>query len=145
MIDPKSVFLAQSDTTVGFLSQDRTKLNRIKQRDENKPCIVCVSSLHVKPIRVSKTYKNLVRRSYKTTFILQNGFSFRVVKDELHKNFIRPYGWFYSTSANKTNEKFDIDFAKKNADIIVEDERGFFEAKPSVILKIGKKRVKKIR
>jgi hypothetical protein len=51
----------------------------------------------------------------------------------------------YSTSANETGKSFDIDFAKSKADIIIENEKGFFEGMPSVIIKLGKKRLKRVR
>lgn len=139
------VFLAQSDTTVGLLSLDKTKLNKIKNRPLEKPCIECVSSLHVRSIRVPNRYKNLVRRAKKTTFILPNGYSFRVIKDSLHVEFIRKFGAIYSTSANKTNKHFDFKFAYDVSNVVVFDERDFFEAPPSKVLKIGKDRLRKLR
>jgi len=139
------VYLAQSDTTVGLLSSDKTKLNKIKNRPLNKPCIECLNSLYTKNIRISKRYKNLVRRSQKITFVLQNGYSFRVVKNSLHIDFLGKFEALYSTSANETNKQFDFNFAYDVSDVIVEDERGLFETAPSRILKIGKVKVKKIR
>lgn len=139
------VFLAQSDTTVGLLSLDKTKLNKIKNRPLDKPCIECISSLHVRNLRVPNRYKNLVRRACKTTFILQNGHSFRVVKNSLHVNFLDKFKAIYSTSANETNKHFDFKFAYGVSDVIVEDKRGFFENPPSPILKLGKTKVKRIR
>ena len=47
------IFLVQSDTTVGFLSQDSDKLCKIKKRDNNKPFLVAVDSY--------KSLKNLTR------------------------------------------------------------------------------------
>ena len=41
--------------------------------------------------------------------------------------------------------KADKDFAISNADILVEDQRDFFETKASRILKISKKRLKILR
>ncbi|MDR0468246.1 MAG: Sua5/YciO/YrdC/YwlC family protein [Campylobacteraceae bacterium] len=139
------VYLAQSDTTVGLLSSDKIKLNKIKNRPPNKPCIECLCSVHTKNIRVPKEHKNLVRRSHKTTFVLQNGYSFRIVKNSLHADFLEKFGNIYSTSANETNKHFDFNFAYNVSDVIVEDERSLFEAYPSQILKIGKNKIKKIR
>jgi tRNA A37 threonylcarbamoyladenosine synthetase subunit TsaC/SUA5/YrdC len=139
------IYLAQTDTTVGFLSKDKSALNAVKKRPLDKPCILCTASLKELPSRVPSRYKNFVRRAKKTTFILQNGFSFRVVKEGAHAKFLKKTGAMYSTSANETGKSFDMDFAKSKADIIVDETKGFFEGKPSTILKLGKKRVKKIR
>lgn len=140
------VFLAQTDTTVGFLSHNEIKLNKIKKRDDNKPCIECLTSLHVRNMRIPEKYKNYARRAQKITFILKNGYSFRVVKDTAHKNFLNKFGGFmYSTSANKTDDSFDLLFCLKTANIIVEDDRGLVENQASKIIKLGRKRARKIR
>jgi tRNA A37 threonylcarbamoyladenosine synthetase subunit TsaC/SUA5/YrdC len=139
------IYLAQTDTTVGFLSKDKRALNAVKNRPLDKPCILCTASFKELPSRVPNRYKNLIRRAKKTTFILQNGFSFRVVKTGAHAEFLKKMGAMYSTSANETGKSFDINFAKVKADIIIENEGGFFEGKPSTILKLGKKKIKKVR
>ncbi|MDR0666256.1 MAG: Sua5 YciO YrdC YwlC family protein [Campylobacteraceae bacterium] len=139
------IYLAQTDTTAGFLSKDKEALNRLKKRPLDKPCILCLASFSEIVPRIPSRYKNLVRRAKKTTFILQNGFSFRLVKEGAHAKFLRKTGAMYSTSANETGKSFDINFAKSKADVIIEDERGFFEGAPSAILKLGKKKIKKIR
>jgi tRNA A37 threonylcarbamoyladenosine synthetase subunit TsaC/SUA5/YrdC len=141
----KLVFLAQSDTTAGLLSSNKAKLNKIKKRPSDKPCIECISSLQVRNLRVPKMHKNAVRRAQKTTFILQNGYSFRVVKNSLHISFLEKFHALYSTSANETNKHFSLDFAKNVSNVIVEDERGFFEAPPSKVLKLGKTKIKRVR
>ncbi|MDR3177602.1 MAG: Sua5 YciO YrdC YwlC family protein, partial [Campylobacteraceae bacterium] len=128
-----------------FLSKSKELLNSIKKRPLDKPCILCAASFKELLPRVSNKHKNLVRRAKKTTFILSNGFSFRVVRDGAHAEFLRKTGWLYSTSANESKKRFDIEFAKSKADVIVEDERGFFEGKPSMILKLGTNRLKKVR
>jgi len=75
-----------------------------------------------------------------------NGKSFRVVnKSSDFYDFIHKFGILYSTSANKTAEKFDKDFATIGADILVEDKRGFYETQASTIIKLSKKSFKKIR
>ncbi|MDR2100401.1 MAG: Sua5 YciO YrdC YwlC family protein [Campylobacteraceae bacterium] len=139
------IYLVQTDTTVGFLSKDMKALNTAKSRPLDKPCILCSASFRELGVKVPRRYKNLVRRAKKTTFIISNGLSFRVVKEGAHAAFLKKMGAMYSTSANETNKRFDIDFAKSKADVIVEDERGFFEGAPSMILKLGKKKLKKIR
>jgi len=44
-----------------------------------------------------------------------------------------------------TSKTFEETYAKKKADIIVEDSRGFYEANPSSLLKINNKKVRKLR
>lgn len=146
-MNPNKIYLIQTDTTVGFLSQDKEKLNKIKNRPLNQPVLIEVDSLNIlkKFTRVPNKFKNRVRRSKKTTFIYHNKKSFRVVKDENHLEFLKKFNWMYSTSANLTGGKFDEKWAKSVADIIVEDKRGLFEGKASKIYKIGKNKIKKIR
>jgi len=146
-MNPNKIYLVQTDTTVGFLSQNREKLNKIKNRPADQPVLREVDRLETLKsfVRVPGKYKKRVRRAEKTTFIYPNGESFRVVKDEKHLEFLKKFKWMYSTSANKTGEKFDEQWAKITADIIVEDKRGFFEGEASKIYKINNKRIKKIR
>lgn len=139
------IYLAQTDTTAGFLSQDLEKLNRIKNRPLNQPCLICVSQFSVlKNIsRVPKKYRNLVRRSKKTTFIYPNSQAIRVVKDHPHARLLDKLGWAYSTSANPHKKAFNIEFAMANADIIIDTK--FTQAPASKIYKISKTNIKKIR
>ena len=51
----------------------------------------------------------------------------------------------YSTSANITGEKFDKEWAMKQADIVIENEKGLFEGEASKIYKINNFKIKKIR
>ncbi len=141
------IFLAQTDTTVGFLSKDLRKLNLAKKRDINTLCIKCVGSLcelnlHV---RVPKKYKNLIRRAKKTTFIYPNLQSFRVIKSSPHKEFVQKHRWLYTTSANLTGQRFDEKYAREVADEVIECEGGFFETKPSNMYKLSRYKLKKIR
>ena len=94
------VFLAQTDTTVGFLSTSKERLAKIKKRKPNQPFILCVSDLEKlkKLTRVPKKHKKLVRRSVKTTFIYPDNEAIRVVKDEKHKKLLHPFDFLYSTS-----------------------------------------------
>ena len=141
------VYLAQSDTTAGFLSQNSFKLASCKKRDPNQPFIICVDSFKTlnKFTRVPKQFKSKVRRAKKTTFIYPSNRAIRVVKDEKHLKFLKKFGWMYSTSANETKKKFDFDYAKTKVDVVVEDKRSFFENTPSKIVKMGKKNLKCIR
>jgi tRNA A37 threonylcarbamoyladenosine synthetase subunit TsaC/SUA5/YrdC len=146
-MNPNKIYLTQTDTTVGFLSQNKEKLNKIKNRPINQPILIEIDSLNTlkKFTRVPNMFKNRVRRRKKTTFIYPNKKSFRVVKDEKHLEFLKKFNWMYSTSANLTGGKFDEKWAKSVADIIVEDKRGLFEGKASKIYKLGKNKMKKIR
>ena len=146
-MSPYKIYLVQTDTTVGFLSQNAKKLAFVKKRDYKKPFLISVDSfLTLKNfVRAPKKYKKWIRRAKKTTFIYPNKKALRVVCEKNHKEFIKKFGWMYSTSANEANKNFDEAFARKSADIIVEDERGFFEGKPSSLIKIGKKKAKKLR
>jgi tRNA A37 threonylcarbamoyladenosine synthetase subunit TsaC/SUA5/YrdC len=144
---PFKIYLAQTDTTVGFLSQNKEKLNYIKNRPLNQPILREVDSLETLKnfVRVPEIHRNRVRRSKKTTFIFPNGESFRVVKDNKHLEFLKKFKWMYSTSANLHGKSFNEKWAREAADVIVEDRRGFFEGKASNIYKISKNRIKKIR
>jgi len=81
------------------------------------------------------------RRNKKTTFVYPNQKAIRVITQKRHLLFLKKFGWMYSTSANLSGKKFDINFALKNADVIVRDKKGFFEDKVSRIIKLGKKRM----
>ena len=139
------IYLTQTDTTVGFLSQNKEKLNKIKNRPLNQKVLREVDSLDTlkKFVRVPNKFKKYVRRAKKTTFIYPNGESFRVVKDKKHLEFLKKFKWMYSTSANLTGKSFDEDWAKNIADIIV--GKDFFEGKPSTIYKLSKTKIKKVR
>ncbi len=146
-MNPKNIYLVQTDTTVGFLSQDKKKLNEIKKRNINKPILREVDSLESlkRFVRVPKKFRKRIRRAKKTTFIFPNKESFRVVKDKSHLRFLKKFRWMYSTSANIHGEKFDEKWARCVADTIVEDKRGFKEKKASFIYKISFSRIKRIR
>ena len=146
-MNPNKIYLTQTDTTVGFLSQNKEKLNTLKKRPKNKKILKEVDSLNTlkKFTRVPKEHKNRVRRAKKTTFIYPNGESFRVVRDIRHLEFLRKFKWMYSTSANLHGQKFDEKWARDKADIIEEDKRGLYEGEASRIYKLGKRKIKRIR
>jgi len=146
-MNPQLVFLVQTETTVGFLSQNSKKLAVSKQRNKKQPFIRCVDSLQTLKefTRVPKKFKNRVRRSDKTTFIYPNGEALRVVKDNEHLKFLKKLKWAYSSSANLTSKTFKVSYAKQKADIIVEDSRGFFESTPSSMIKINYNKMRRLR
>lgn len=147
-MDASKVYLAQTDTTVGFLSQDDKKLSCIKQRPQTQKTLQVVESFETlkTQVRVPQKFKNLIRRAKNTTFIYPNQSSFRVVdSSNLHHNFIKKFKVMYSTSANLTQHHFDENFAKKSCDVIVEDKNGFFEATSSRLIKLSCTKIKRLR
>lgn len=140
------LFLAQSDTTLGFLSQDASKINLAKGR-ENQKILIEVDSLATLRhfTRIPQKYKNFIRRSKKTTFIYPKGEAIRVIKDPLHLRFLSPMQWAYSSSANPTKESYNLCFAQEKAEVIIKDQRGFFEGRASKIYKVNAHRLKRIR
>ena len=141
------VFLIQTDTTVGLLSKDTKKIAFIKQRDTKKPFLKSVATFCElkKEIRIPKKFKKIIRRKKRTTFIYPNSKAIRVVQDNHHKYFLKRFGWMYSTSANKTGCKFDFGYIKDRVDIIVYEDIGFSQNTPSPLLKIGRKKMRRIR
>jgi tRNA A37 threonylcarbamoyladenosine synthetase subunit TsaC/SUA5/YrdC len=147
-VDREKVYLAQSDTTVGFLSSDDKNLSRIKQRSTKQKTLQVVDSFKTlkQNTRIPNRFKNKIRRSKKTTFIYPNGDSYRVVfSDNQHHNFIKKVKKMYSTSANITKQNFEEEFAKDNSDIDVVCQKNYFEGKPSTIIKLHKIQSIKIR
>ncbi len=142
------VYLVQTDTTVGFSSFNDEKLSFIKQRPTSKKILHTVDSFKTlnQNTRVPKKFRKIVRNSKKTTYIYPNLKSFRVVsKDCKFYDFISKFSVLYSISANETTKNFEINYASKNADVIVEDKKGFFETKASTIIKLSKSSLKRLR
>lgn len=139
------IYLAQTDTTAGFLSKDLKELNALKGRAKNQPCLITSAKLSELNClaRIPSRFKNLVRRAKKTTFIYPNIKAIRIVKECTHAKFLEKNGYFYSSSANKHGQKFDEIWARSVADIVVDEI--FFESTPSKIIKLNRKRLKKIR
>lgn len=143
----KKVILAQTDTTVGFLSQDEIKLQNIKSRDSSKPFIKVYKDFKTfinEGNRVPNSKKALVRRSKKTTFIVNN-ISFRVAEYKKDSNILRKLTWSYSTSANESGKNFNRVFCESKADIIIEDNSSLYEGAPSSLYKVNSKKIKRLR
>jgi len=141
----EKVFLTQTDTTIGFVSQNAEKLTAIKQRPPHKYYIKAVNSLATLQTftRVPSSQKNRVRRSSKTTFILPDGHSYRLIQDKHHLLLLDRLKWAYTTSANLSAHDYDEEFAKESADVIVEPLQ---ETKQSShIYKLGKQTIQRIR
>jgi len=141
----KQVFLTQTDTTIGFVSQNAERLTAIKQRPPHKFYIKAVNSLQTLKTftRVPSSHKNRVRRAKRTTFILPNGHSYRVIKDTHHLLLLNRLNWAYTTSANLSNQPYDEDFAKEKADIIITPLKQ--NAQASTIYKITHSAIQRIR
>ena len=139
------VFLTTTDTTVGFLSQNANRLTTIKQRPPHKHYIKAVDSLQTLKAhtRVPSSHKNCIRRAHKTTFIMPNGYSYRVVKSAGHLLLLSRLKWAYTTSANLSGERYDERFAQEAADVTVHPLTN--DGSPSVILKLGTHTIKRIR
>ena len=139
------VFLTQTDTTIGFVSQNADKLTSIKQRPPHKHYIKAVNSLAILKTftRVPSSHKNRVRRSRKTTFILPDGHSYRLIQDQHHLLLLDRLKWAYTTSANLSAHAYDEKFAKEVADVIIEPLKQNNQA--SNIYKLGKQIIKRIR
>jgi len=140
------VFLTQTDTTIGFVCQDADKLTTIKQRPPHKFYIKAINNLYTLKTmtRIPKIHRNRIRRSKKTTFILPNGDSYRIIRDKHHLLILNRLKWAYSTSANLSNLSYDENFAKNAADVIIEPLREK-NSKASAIYKLNKNSLKKIR
>lgn len=142
------IYLAQTDTTVGFLCEDYKKLNSIKNRDIEQKVLREVNSFDTLKsfTRIPNKFKSKVRRSKKTTFIYPNQQSFRVVDDAtVHYDFIQKFKVIYSTSANLTNKKFDLQLAQDKSDIIIYTKNDFYETTASNLYKINNQTIKKLR
>jgi len=140
------VILTQTDTTVGFLSQDETKLQTIKQRPSNKPFIKVYKDFKIlkSQLRIPNSQKSSLRRAKKTTFIVKN-IAFRVAIDNLNSTLLRKVRWNYSTSANESAKSFNREFCEEKADIIVEDKNSLFEGQSSKLYKINSKKKVRLR
>lgn len=141
------IILTQTDTTVGFSSQNEEKLKEIKTRASTKPFIKLYQNFKAltdSGVRVPNKQKNRVRRSKKTTFIVKNQ-SFRVAQGNLHSTVLRALKWNYSTSANESGKSFCRNFCEEKADIIIEDKNSLFEGQASKLYKINEKKLKRLR
>jgi tRNA A37 threonylcarbamoyladenosine synthetase subunit TsaC/SUA5/YrdC len=116
-----SLYLTQTDTTIGFASQDSSKIDKAKKRLPNKHYIRAVNSLKTLQqfTRVPQKHKNRLRRSKQTTFIMPNGNSFRVIKDTEHNLLLDRVEWLYSSSANLSGAEYSEIYAKSVTEIIV--------------------------
>jgi tRNA A37 threonylcarbamoyladenosine synthetase subunit TsaC/SUA5/YrdC len=141
----EKVFLTQTDTTIGFVSQNADRLDLLKKRLPNKHYIKAVNSLNTLQsfTRVPQRHKKRVRRANKTTFIMPSGKSYRVIYDKHHLLLIDRLKWAYTTSANLSGLVYDESFARKAADVVIEPLKETKSA--SKIYKLGNYSLKRIR
>ena len=146
-MDAKALYLVQTDTTVGFLSQDGAKLLHVKKRSTKKGFVTVYSdfkSFKKEKNRISNTHKHYVRSAKKTTFISKNRAS-RIVSTGKHHNFLNNFSYMYSTSANLSGEQYSEEFAREKAEIIVQDIEGFNESRASKMIKLSNSRKVRLR
>ena len=138
------IYLVQTNTTIGFLSQNLEKLNKIKNRPSNKKFLRVVSEYSLLP-RIPKKHRKRIRRTpNNNTYVIKNE-AYRVITEPHHREFLKKFKWMYSSSANESGKNFDEEFAIKNADVLVMDKRGYFESEPSKIYKLSKNKIKRLR
>ena len=151
MKDFSPIFLAQSDTTAGFLCQDYKKLNALKGRNLTQNIILTTNSLKKMQsfVRIPKKYKPQVRRFKRVTCIVRSKTSIKSLAIRVvtggHKEFLSFFDGLYSTSANRHKQRFSLEFALSCATFIVLDKRGLKEDKSSSIYRIGSFNKKRIR
>jgi tRNA A37 threonylcarbamoyladenosine synthetase subunit TsaC/SUA5/YrdC len=117
----KLLYLTQTDTTMGFVSQDASKIDHAKKRLPNKHYICVVNSLKTlqKFTRVPTKHKNRIRRTKRTTFIMPNGTSYRVVKETEHNLLLDRVEWLYSSSANLSGAIYNKAYAKEMSEVTI--------------------------
>ena len=141
-----NLYLTPTDTTIGFVSQDASKIDEAKTRLPNKHYIRVVDSLATLKsfTRVPTAHKNRVRRAKRMTFIIPNGLSFRVVKDTEHNLLLNRVKWFYSSSANLSGAQYNEAYAKSVSEVVVSSPTGS-DGKASKIYRLGQERIRSIR
>ncbi len=141
------IILTQTDTTVGFISQNNYKLYEIKSREPSKQFITTYSDLHsfrLSKHRVPLSKRALFRKSKKTTFIMNNK-ALRISPTSLHSQILRDIKWNFSTSANESGKHFSFEFCEDKADIIIHDKNGLCEKSSSSLFKINNIKTVRIR
>lgn len=141
------LYLAQTDTTAGFLAHNPDTIARAKNRETNKPFVWTTTRLsNLRAVmRVPKKFATRVRKSRRCTFIIRNR-AVRLVADCPHAGFLQRFAGLFSSSANKSGEKFCIDFALHTARICVfERDNLLCERTPSKIYQLNHYAIKRIR
>ena len=137
------IFLTNTDTTIGFLSQCKSALDRAKRRAPNKEYIQALPSFKALQKRIPKNFRARVRRSKKATYILSKNYSFRINKDTRHNLLLNRLTYTYTSSANQSNKDYEESYAKEQSDIIIYPLLP--PQNPSTIFKINSVSIKKLR
>ena len=137
----------QTDTTVGFASQDAEKLAKTKGRSLEQPFLKTLPSLTSlkQEMRIPKTARKRIRNAKRTTFIYPNKSAIRVVSSGEYHEFLERINWAYSSSANKTQESFESKWAQEKADVIICGDSTLGERKASQMIELGKNKIKRVR
>ncbi len=146
MTETTTVYLTATDTTVGFISQSTDRLDAIKGRPPYKHYITALPSLRAlkRRTRIPAHHRNRIRRARRTTFILPDGRSWRIIHDPRHHRLIQQLGWAYTTSANRSSEAYDEAWAREVADVVIEP-LNITDSMPSTILKLSKTHLRQLR
>ena len=133
------VALAQSDTTVGLLSQEAAGLNRLKGRRVDQPLIVTVCDFGMLRgwLRTPTGSRSRIRRMRRTTIAYPQRVAIRVVSGD-HARMLERIGWCFSSSANPTGGAFDENWAKEQANLWCLSLEGFKSKPASKILRLTK-------
>ena len=140
------LYLTPTDTTMGFVSQSTSAIDKAKNRQANKHYIRVVNSFEMLKtfVRVPQKHKNRLRRSKKTTFIFPQGVSFRVVKGTKHNLLLNRVKWFYSSSANLSGSEYNELYAKEKTEVVVSFSE-ITSGEASKIYRLGHRRIKSVR
>lgn len=141
------LYLAQTDTTAGFLAHDMREIAHAKQREAHKPCVWTTARLsHLRGVvRVPSKFAARVRKSRRCTFIIRNR-AVRFVADCPHVGFLQRFRGLFSSSANKSGEGFCADFALRLAKIyVIERDNPLCERTASRIYRLNNHVIKRIR
>jgi len=139
------LFLTDTDTTLGFVSQSSARLDQAKKRPAGKPYITVYPTLASlrRRYRIPRSFRKRVRRSRRQSFITPQGYSFRIVQDPRHRLLLERLEWAYSTSANLSGYSYDESYARSVADVVVEPLGQ--PTDPSHILFLGRYKLRRIR
>lgn len=141
------LYLAQTDTTAGFLAHNPDTIAHAKNRETNKPFVWTTARLSNlrEVVRVPKKFAIRVRKSRRCTFIVHNR-AVRLVADCPHAGFLERFDGLFSSSANKSGESFCADFALRTAKICVfERDNPLCERAASRIYRLNNHAIKRIR
>ena len=139
------LFLSDTDTTVGFISQDARRIDRAKKRPAAKHYITALSSLKSLTIRtrIPRAHRRRLRRSRRESYILPSGRSYRIIRDARHLLLLKRLEWAYTSSANLSEAPYDEAYARRVADVVVEPLEP--PRTPSRIYRLGRQKMKRLR